>query len=387
MKVLFVHSSDELYGSDVSLLELVRRLPRRSVEPLVVLPTDMPYKGDLRQALSEAGVPYLRMDIAVLRRVYMNPFGLMKFSYRLVRSTVALRRLIKREGFDLVHSNTGAVWGGGLAARWAGVPHVWHVREIVEKPEALGHLMAWQVVTFSSRIIAISGAVASHITDLNPHGSEKISVIPNAVDTERFSPAVVGSDLRREWGIAPDEMLVGVVGRVHPWKGQDMLIEAMPLVLKRVDKVRFVIVGDVTPDRVSLREDLRRRAEELGISGKLIWAGYRKDIPKVMAALDVLVVPSTSPEPFGRTILEAAACGTPVVATAHGGPLEIVKEGVTGLLIPPKDPAALAVAIIQMAEEPEWRERMGKAGRAEVLENYSVDKYVDKVLAVYEEVL
>jgi glycosyltransferase involved in cell wall biosynthesis len=106
-----------------------------------------------------------------------------------------------------------------------------------------------------------------------------------------------------------------------------------------------------------------------------------------MAALDVLAVPSTSPEPFGRTILEAMASGTPVIATAHGGPLDIIEDGETGLLVPPGDPAALAVAIIQMAEEPGWRERMGEAGRAEVVEKYTTDKYVDRVLEVYGEVM
>ncbi len=387
MKVLFVHSSDELYGSDVSLLELVRRLPGRGVEPTVVLPTDLPYKGDLRRALAENGVPYLRLDLGVLRRRYMNPYGAVSFGYRLVKSTVALKRLIKEREFDIVHTNTGAVWGGSLAARWAGVPHVWHVREIVESPEALSHFMAWQVGTFSDRIVAISTAVARHLTDLNPRGANKISVIPNAVDTERFSPSVDGSALRLEWGIPPDEMLVGVAGRVHPWKGQDVLIEAMPLVLKRIRGVRFVIVGDVTPDRTALRESLMLRAEELGVADRLVWAGYRSDVPQVMAALDVLVVPSTSPEPFGRTILEAMASGTPVIATAHGGPLDIIEEGKTGLLVPPGDPAALAVAIIQMAEEPEWRKRMGDAGRSEVLEKYTLDRYVDRVLEVYEEVL
>ncbi len=387
MKVLFVHSSDELYGSDVSLLELVRRLPERGVEPTAVLPTDLPYRGELRRALSESGIPYVRLDMGVLRRRYMNPRGIFSFGYRLTKGVVALSKMIKTGRFDLVHSNTGAVWGGSIAASLTGVPHVWHIREIVENPAALSHFMAWQVVTFSSRIIAISTAVADHIAELHPRGADKISVIPNAVDTERFSPSVDGAAVRREWQVTPDEMLVGVAGRVHPWKGQDVLIEAMPLVLRRAPKVRFAIVGDVTPDRLALRESLVRRAEELGVADRLIWAGYRRDVPQVMAALDVLVVPSTSPEPFGRTILEAMASGTPVIATAHGGPLDIIEDGKTGLLVPPRDPAALAVAIIQMAEEPEWRKRMGEAGLAEVMEKYTVEKYVERVLRVYEEVL
>ncbi len=385
--ILFVHSSNELYGSDVSLLELVRRLDRGRYAPLVVLPNDLPYEGQLGAALTGIGVDNRTVNMAILRRRYTTPQGLALLFARLWVGTYHLVRLARRHHIRLVHSNSSAVLCGAFASAITRIPHIWYVREIVQAPplvrRTLAHLIAWR----SDRVVVNSHAVGAHLIQDAPGVKDRLVVIPPPVDMARFNPKNDGRAVRREWGVADDEVLFGVVGRIHWWKGQDVFLQAAALVAQRLPNARFVIVGDVVPGEEELRHRLQEMARRLGLEGKVVWAGYRKDAPQVMAALDVLVLASTSPEPFGRVIIEAMATAKPVIATAHGGPLEIVRDGETGFLVTPRDPQHMAEAMIRLGEDPELRRRMGEAGLERIYGVYTLEKHIVAFEQLYEEVL
>ncbi len=385
--ILFVHSADELYGSDRVLLELARRLDRARFRPLVVVPCDIPYQGQLRAALTEAGVQSLRVNMGVLRRRYLRWSGIVPYVYRLGLGALSLARIIRRERVALVHSNTGAVWAGALAARLTGRPHVWHIHEIVTRPASVRRAIAYMATRLSERVIAISQAVSEHLLSDAPGQSRHIVVIPDAVDTERFRPDNDGLALRREWGVEPDEVLVGQVGRLSAWKGPEDLLAAAAQVAARRDKVRFVLVGDVVPGEEERLGRLRAQSAALGLEDRVIWAGFRTDVPQVMAALDLLVLPSRLPEPFGMVLLEAMATGKPVIATDQGGPREIVRDGETGFLVPPGDPTALAKAISTLAADAALRRQMGLAARARAVQRFSLTPYVAAVEALYQDLL
>ncbi len=384
LRILYVHSSDELYGSDIVLYELVRRLDRERFQPLVVVPTDLPYRGDLRNALAQANVPARRVNMAVLRRRYLQPRLFPSFLWRLAYGTWALTRLIRQERIDLVHSNTAAVWCGALAARLTRRPHVWHIHEIIRRPTWLRRGIARAAVALSDRVVAISGAVRDHLLADAPDRDGWIVVIPDAVDTERFRPDVDGSALRRAWGCDPNTVLIGQVGRIHTWKGQEVFARAAALLRDRYPQARFVVVGDIVPGQPEPLDRLKARIAEAHLNERFTLAGYRRDAPQVMAALDVLVQPSAEPEPFGMVVIEAMASGKPVVATAHGGPLEIVVDGETGFLVPPGDPAALAEALARLIENPSLRRRMGAAGRERAVTRYGFPAHVAAFAALYE---
>lgn len=385
--ILFVHSSDELYGSDRVLLELVRRLDRGRFTPLVAVPCDLPYRGHLSAALAEAGVRCLRVDMGVLRRRYFGWRGIGLYAWRLGLGAIRVMRLIRREGVALVHSNTGAVWAGALAARLARRPHVWHIHEIVTRPVAVRRAIAWMATRFSDRIVAISQAVGDHLAADAPGHADRIAVIPDAVDTERFRPENDGAALRRAWGVGPDDLLIGQVGRISAWKGQEDFLAAAAQVAAQQAGVRFVVVGDVVPGEEDRLERLQRQAAAQGLGDRLIWAGFRTDTPQVMAALDLLVLPSRQPEPFGMVLLEAMATGKPVIATDQGGPREIVVPGETGMLVPPGDPTALAGAIVELARHATLRQQMGAAARARAERSFGLIPYVSAFEALYGELL
>ena len=385
--ILYPHSSDELYGSDMVLLNLVRRLNREVFRPHVLLPTDLPYEGRLAAALSEAGVAHESLAMPVLRRRYFSLRHGPRFAGHLFSGTRGVMRIARKENAVMIHSNTNAVWGGALAASRLHLPHVWHVHELVTEPALVRRLIAWMVNRYSQRVVAISHAVADHLLTDAPALAGRITVIYDAVDTNRFSPAIDGRALRRAWGVDDDETLVGVVGRISAWKGQDFFLRAFALAAREHPRLRAVIVGDVTPGEDWRRQELQALARELGVADRVLWPGYHNDAPQVMAALDILALPSIRPEPFGMVVIEAMASGKPVVATAHGGPLESVVEGETGLLVSPRAPAEMAAALARLADATGLRMRLGAAGRKRAVTVFGFQRHVRAFQDLYLELL
>ncbi|HIE50262.1 MAG TPA: glycosyltransferase family 1 protein, partial [Armatimonadetes bacterium] len=301
-------------------------------------------------------------------------------------------------------------------------------------------------------IIANSEYTARHFA-LEGKMPAKMRVVYNGVDLRRFDPErVEGQRVREEWGVPPEVPLLGMVGQITPWKGQLEAIKALALVRQRFPEARLAIVGTVKfatgvarYDNVAYAQRLVDAAEERGVevTGRLgdwmtggargtqpfrhpttsappavLFAGEREDIPEVMAALDVLVLPSWE-EPFGRVVIEAMAMRKPVVATAVGGPGEIVVDGSgelgkgatgnrkskienrasdfqsptsipaepTGLLVPPRQPKALAEAVCWLLEHPKEARAMGEAGRRRVEEQFTVERVVEGVREVWGEVV
>jgi len=388
-KVLYVHSSDELYGADKVLFQLLGSLDRSKFEPIVVLPRDLPYQGLLATALRGQAVRICPIPfLSVLRRSYFSPKGGILYLYRLMRSTLFLCRLIRQENISLVHSNTLAVLPGAIAARILGIPHIWHVHEILASPAFLRIAMAWLTPLLSTRVVAISRAVQAHLATSSVLNRDKSVVIYNGIDPTDFDQAkILGRALRREWEVKPGEILIGVVGRISWWKGQEVFLKAASHLAPLFPHVRFVIVGDTVAGQEHLRQELERFVHQRCLQGKVLFTGFLRNIPAVMGALDLLVVPSRLPEPFGMVALEAMAAETAVIAPAHGGLPEIIEHRKTGLLVPPDHPEELALAIEALVVDEDWRESMGKAGRKRVELQFSMRAFSERWQRLYEEVL
>jgi len=385
--VLIVHSSDELYGSDRALLHLLRGLDRDRFRPLVVLPSDLPYEGALSTQIGRLEVPVFRFRLAVMRRRYYTVWGTMRYVGALLPSTLALVRLIRRERVDIVHTNTVAVLPGGLAARLTGRPHLWHVHEIVTEPALASWMFARLVPPLSARLVVVSQAVQEWICGSDRRALAKAVLVPNGVDLSRFDPDRSGWAIRRELGIPRDVPVVGMVGRIHWWKGQDVLLQALARLRPTHPEIHLLVVGGTVPGEEERLQKLRQETRALGLDDVVRWTGFRRDVPDLLAAMDVFVLPSVMPEPFGISLIEAMAAGKPVVATRQGGPVEIVVEGKTGLLVPPRNAEALADGIATLLADPGRRQRMGLAARARAQQLYSVERYVAHMEKVYNSLL
>jgi glycosyltransferase involved in cell wall biosynthesis len=382
--VLLLHTTSEIGGSDVSLVRLVEGLDPTRYAMIVALPSDGPLVGRLRAAGARVEIMPVLWKLTSRRGAGF----LWRFARNYPKAIAALRALIRRDGVSLVHTNTIHNLYGVTAAKLSGVPHVWHFREIVWQSGALRRLELTMARWWSTRIIVTSNAIAAMYGDRRRWPVQLVRV-PNGVETDRFAPGD-GGRVRAELGVAPEQPLVGIVCRLDPWKGVDDFLAAAARVAVAEPAAVFAVVGGPIIGQELYEDTLKRQARDLGLDGRVRFTGWRygpAEMPDVHRALDVLVLASRQPEPFGLVVLEAMATGKPVVATAHGGPLEIVEDGRTGDLVPPGDAAAMASAIVALLRDPARRERMGVHARDRVLAHYTAEQYVAGVEAVYRELV
>jgi glycosyltransferase involved in cell wall biosynthesis len=293
-----------------------------------------------------------------------------------VPALIALRRLITQRDVALVHTHSSIdSWLGGVAARSCHRPVVRsrHVTIAIPRPRALVYRLADRVISSgeaAARVVAAAGVPAARIVP-----------IPPGVDIARFHPLVSGAGVRAELGLegAP---LVGLVANIRGSKGHGVFLDAAGAVLAREPAARFVIVGDGIGF-----DDVRRRVGVLGLDAAVRMMGFRRDVPEVMAALDVLVLPSIRSEAASQVIPQALAVGTPVVATDVGGSSELVRDRDTGRLVPPGDAPALARAILDCLADRDAARAMARRGQALVRERHSLDAVMARTIAVYRALL
>jgi glycosyltransferase involved in cell wall biosynthesis len=291
------------------------------------------------------------------------------------RALLAVRRLLALRGARLVHTHSSVdSWLAGVAARSLGLPVVRsrHVSIAVPRRRALVYRLAHRILTSAERVkaILVEAGVAP----------AKIVAVPPGVDLTRFHAGVSGERVRAELGLVGP--VAGLVANIRGSKGHDVFLEAARLVLRQVPDARFLVVGDGVGF-----EDVRARVDALGLDHAVVMTGFRHDVPEVIAALDVLVLPSIRSEATSQVILQAMAIGTPVVASAIGGSPEVVRDAETGRLVPPNDPAALAAAIVVTVRDRGRAHAMARTAQTFVRERLSLDAQMGATTAVYRALL
>lgn len=381
--ILFVHGNNDLYGADAFLLEIVKRLDRARFYPIVVLPTDVRHINRLSVELESNGVEYRFIRMGVMRRRYFKPFRILQYLAELLIGIVSLAFLIRRRNVAAVHSNTSAVTAGAFAAFLTRTPHLWHVHEILVEPVRLRRAMHWLVPRMSQVVLCVSNAVRDHIAADQPSQAHKLLVIYNGIDVDRFAPAARPMRVRDEFGIDGDAPLVGMVGKVCRWKGQIVFAAAARHVLARFPQARFLAVGGVFDKERHYMDQFRAEVARLDMSNVFHIVDFRKDVRDVMNSCDVFVLPSTLPDPCPSVVLEAMAAGKPVIATAHGGPVEQVVDGQTGYLVRPGDAEDLAAAICKLLADPVAIRNMGQEGRRRAYQHFTISRFMRDVEGVY----
>jgi glycosyltransferase involved in cell wall biosynthesis len=289
-----------------------------------------------------------------------------------------LATIMRAERPDLVHlhSRRGADVHGVLAARVIGIPIV--ISRRVDRPPT--PVIGRWAFTRSACVVAISQRIARTLASAGVR-PEKIACVPSAVDPAPYAQPAPRAHLVRACGLRDDDVVVAVVAQLAEHKGHRYLLEALPAIVAAVPRVRCVFFG-----RGSLGPALLAQAAALGVAERVVLAGFRTDLPALLGAVDAVVHPATS-EGLGVALLEAAAAARPIVASAVGGIPEIVEDGRTGFLVPPRDPAALARAVVRVLTDAALARRLGDAARAHVTERHSVAAMVAGNLAVYAGVL
>lgn len=363
LPVLFVDHATGLGGAEHSLLLLLLHLDHAEWQPHLACPD-----GALARQAREQGIPWHSISLPQLRRSRQFAQDWRYFSRDLAR-------IAQENGAVALYANTvrAALYGMG-AARVAKRPFLWHMRdfwlsETAPRFRGVDWAAKWVLCRAAAQVIANSAATASHL----PCGG-KTAVVPNGIDLTRFAQALDGHVFRQAYHIPADAPLVGMVGRLRPWKGQHRFIEMAALVRQTWPDTHFVLVGGVPLGEAdSYPAQLRQQAAAHSLESCLHFTGHLSDVRPALAALDVFVHPG-DPEPFGLVNIEAMASGKPAVAFGHGALPEIVLPGQTGVLVPPGNLVALADAVGALLADPVERHRLGQAGQQRVTAHFSIEQ-------------
>lgn len=370
LRIVFLDHCAQLSGGELALARLI---PALDVDAHVVLAED----GPLRPLLEEAGATVhllvLGEGVRDLRRQRVG-LGSVTQAGRVLPYSLRLARLIRKLQPDLVHTNSlkSALYGG-LAGRLARAPVVWHVRDRIAPdylPAPAVKLVRAAARVLPGAVIANSGATLATLGRL----SAPAVAIPSPV------PVPAEHNERPE-----GPFRVGMVGRLAPWKGQDLFLRAFARAFAS-GGAHAVVIGAALFGEDAYAAGLHSLVEDLGITERVEFRGFRQDVGAELARLDVVVHASTVPEPFGMVVVEAMAAGAAVVVPDRGGPAEVVEEGVTGLTYRMGDGAALAAALSRMAAEPVLRKQLGDNGAVAVA-RYRPEVVGAEVMAFYETVL
>lgn len=364
-RILILTSSAELYGSDRSLLNSLPEL-QQSFDVTIGYPDDGP-AADAARAL---GIDVEILPDFALRRRNVRPAGVIPWWRKVRGARTRLDTLHRQRPFDLIYSNTlASTLGPALRRRWK-VPHVLHVRECPLEPR-------WQIQTLLT--IAERGAdlviCNSHYTrglalSVRPSLAQKAVVIHNGID---MPPPPDGAGTR-----ADGPLRVVCVGRIHPKKGQGVLVEAATRARAEGRSWELHFYGDALPEHQGLFDEIRAQVHAGGLDDTTHWHGFVSGPERYLDA-DVATVPSVLPEEFSLVCAEAQHMMLPVVATGPGGPSEIVVEGETGFIVPPKDADALYRAIAVLDDDRARAHAMGQAGHRRVDERFTRQRYADHV--------
>ncbi|MEI8121102.1 MAG: glycosyltransferase family 4 protein [bacterium] len=373
MKLVYVHNGTDLYGASRSLLRLVTRQLSEGHQVTVVLP----YDGMLKQRLDSLGAEILidaRLPL-LQRSAFRNPFHIVPLLIDALRCSSAAKRWLVRNRPDLVHTNTGAmVPAWGAAARKTGIPHVVHVRESFQEFGVFWTVFQRLLAYNADMVISVSRSMADQFASCF---QEKIKVLHNGFPASEFDPVPAErvQAFKDRFGLN-HVLLIGLVGRIKlVRKGQDVFVRAAARLKDRFPGARYVVMGSPFPGNEEHLAALKRLIDEQGVGDCVVLTGDVEDIKAGTAAMDVAIMASGQPEPFGGVVIEAMALGRPVVGTAIGGTLEQVENGVTGFLVPPNDDKALADAIGRLLEDPALRRTMGERARQAFLAKFEFEPF------------
>ncbi len=379
-RVLFLDHAGVLSGAELCLFDIASHY-RDSGKVLLFA------DGPLRERLEEAGVAVEVLAApSTVSDVRREGSGIREL--RAIPGVIGLARRVARyaRGYDVLYANSQkALVMGALAGKLARKPVVWHLHDILSA-EHFSQVHRWLAATVANRTVVrvIANSKATAAAFVQSGGKSKmVRVVYNGIDPAPFESATPAEPetLGKELGLA-EASIVGVFSRLAPWKGQHVLLDALP----RLPAVHALLVGGALFGERNYAESLRRRVKLLGLADRVHFLGFRNDVPRLMRLSDVVVHTSTAPEPFGRMIVEGMMAGRPVVASRAGGAMEIIEDGVNGCLVPPGDAAALGETLAGLLKNPISRRTLAKAGHATASERFSLHAMLERVDRQVEEV-
>ena len=388
-RILFIEGNQDgtVGGSYYVLVDLVNALDRTRYEPVVGFHRDNFLVEELRKRGVEVVVfphfvPFvfgsdLANKLLAPVRKAINYFG------HIVVEARQYAKYLRTARIDLVNLNNSMLRNHNwmLASKMAGVPCLTHEMGINDSYDSISRYFARGL----KKIVCVSHAIHNGMKKCGVD-YPNITVIHCGVDLKRYKTVESPAELRRKNGIADGVPVIGVVGNVRYWKGQETLVRAMPALVAQFPGIRCLLVGASTERDVEYVAGLKKFLREHQIEDSVIFTGFQRNPIDYMNLMDVVVHTSVLPEPFGIVNLEAMYCSKPLISTTIGGPAEVIINGQTGLLVDPGKPELLAAAVSEMLKDRARAAEMGQRGHARLLSDFTLEKNVRMTTAVYDEI-
>ncbi|MCW5853498.1 MAG: glycosyltransferase family 4 protein [Anaerolineae bacterium] len=387
--VVFVSSAAAMGGVEFSTVYLAQRLSPARWRPLVICPA----RGSLWEECQHASLPCRILPRPALRSTSFRVHGDLRLPNPCAWTwdmgvLLAAARTLARHLADLrpdlvVTKGLFAHLYGGLAARQLGLRCIWHVQDLISERfwglyrRMFGVAARW----LPDAIIADGSPIARQLPQCV---QDRVAVILNGVDTEVFRPGLQGVAVRDAWGIARDELVIGHVARLTPWKGQHHLLEAFAQLAATYQHTRLVFVGAPVFDDNSYERRLRERTRALSLTDRVVFAGYRTDLPQVLAAMDIFAYPSVEKDTSPLALLSALAAGRPTIAFDIEGVREVMDGA--GRLVPVTSSTDLAEAINVLVEDADQRNHLAHLARQRAESHFSLNSHTRQMEAVFERV-
>ncbi|MBN2097717.1 MAG: lipopolysaccharide heptosyltransferase II [Candidatus Omnitrophica bacterium] len=360
MNILQILPELNIGGVERGTVDLARELLRRGHQALVIS-----NGGVLVEELESTGARHIRLSVH------------RKSLFSIIINIAKLSRILQQEKVDIVHARSRIpALIAFFACRNTGTNFVTTCHGYYSQ-NFFSRVMGW-----GKRVIVSSSAISRHMIEDFSVPPERISFIARGVDLNKFK--FLQRTENREH--RTDAFVIGVIGRLTPIKGHKYFLQALAKVIRSVPNVKALIVGDISPGKEKYKDELLILTRRLSLDRYVEFTGRQNNIPQVLARLNALVLPTITQEAFGRVLIEAAACGVPVIATRVGGVTDIITDGENGVLVEPKDPQALAQAIIKLFKQPNLAQQLVAAGRKNVEEKFSLEQMAVHTIKVYEQV-
>lgn len=365
-RVLFVDHTAVMGGGELCLLDLAAAYRETSQ---VLLFADGPFRERLEAAgVSVKVAPAPEAALTMRASGGLSALKVLPALWWMARQVAEAGR-----GFELVHANSQkALIASALATLMGGPPVVWYLHDILTAGHfsRLNRRIAVSLANTRTALVLVNSRATGEAFVAAGGRRKLVSLLYNGFSSDAFDHLAPEkpAEIRTELGIN-DAPLVGVFSRISYWKGQHVLLEA----LRELPEVHALFVGEALFGEVEYTSHIKALAATPELEGRVHWLGFRSDVPALMAACNIVAHTSTEPEPFGRVIVEGQLAQRPVVASATGGPAELIQDGVTGSLVPPNDPVALAKTIRELLADPSATAALAEQGRTQARTNFSLE--------------
>ncbi|OAI20501.1 hypothetical protein A1359_03315 [Methylomonas lenta] len=398
--ILYVENGIGYGGAIICLRHLVRNLDRSKYLPMVVTGRTGPQYREIAEEALWKHIPDRLIDIVSLQRILAAqtwPDKLPGIRFLTQQLLARLDDLINFLPFfirllwtawrfkaDLIHANNEPLCNRAalLVAKCLSIPSICHVRG----DQNGSHSMRW-AYSLPDHFISVSNWVANSVHKKLDIPNEKISVIYDGIELEKLDINADGNSFRKQFEIPQEAFVVGLVGLLIPWKGQELYLDAAGLIKDKIPNLKMMIIGGTPEDCIDYENELKQRVIEDKLQAIIKFTGHIDNMQQVYAGLNIVVSASTSPEPLGTVVIEAMAMGRVLLGPNHGGASEMITSGETGLLFNPGEADSLAESIIQLYQSERTRQHLGQAARANALKAFSIKKHTQAVEGIYSNLL